>query len=355
MNENKAWNDQVNKIFPLNNDDFVIPDPTQEFIFDMRQQYVGEELHGLDYYGQNKNGYLKWTVNETAYMFSATPLLLASYYGMLDDEHYHDATLPISIKKGAIVQIIIQNRVALNGICEQHPWHIHGYDFWLVGNGEGQYNQDTDSKKLNTSNVVQVDTVVNYPSQYDDPRDNPRNSGHSEDINKPCGWTAVRFNASNPGLWIFHCHMEWHLGLGMAVVFDVESKSLWSQKNGLPDDYGYCGQITDKTANPWVDKSEDSNDSCDSKKDKVIMTTAHFIIMVVFLSFGAFIIGGIFMSFLYEWIRKFYVISCWRIQNLFQCCLRGSNQPSTARVPVVETTLLSLFQEVGGEIDDCDV
>jgi len=66
-------------------------------------------------------------------MFAATPLLL-SYYGMLDDQHYHNAILPISIKKGAIVQIIIQNRVALSGICEQHPWHIHGFDFWLVGN-----------------------------------------------------------------------------------------------------------------------------------------------------------------------------------------------------------------------------
>ena len=347
MNENKAWNDQVNKIFPLNNDDFVIPDPTQEFIFDMRQQYVGEELHGLDYYGQNKNGYLKWTVNETAYMFSATPLLLASYYGMLDDVHYHDATLPISIKKGAIVQIIIQNRVNLNGICEQHPWHIHGYHFWLVGNGEGQYNQDTDSKKLNTSNVVQVDTVVNYPSQYGDPRDNPRNSGQSEDVNKPCGWTAVRFNASNPGLWIFHCHIEWHLSLGMAVVFDVDSKSLWSQKNGLPDDYGYCGQITDKTTNPWAvenDDSVDSVDSCDSKKDKVIMTTTHFIIMIVFSCLGAFIIG-ILMPFLYEWIRK---------SNASNCC-RGNNQSSAARVPVVEpTSLPNPIQNGADEVIDSD-
>ena len=339
MNENKAWNDQVNKIFPLNNDNYVIPNPTQEFIFDMRQQYVDEDFQGLDIYGRNTNGYLRWTVNQKAYMFTATPLLLSSYYGMLDDQHYHDATLPISIKKGAIVQIIIQNRVALNGICEQHPWHIHGFDFWLVGNGEGQYNQDTDSKKLNTSNVIQVDTVVNYPSQYGDPRDNPRASGHSEDVNKPCGWTAVRFNASNPGLWIFHCHIEWHLSLGMAVVFDVDSKSLWSQKNGLPDSYGYCGQITDKTTNPWVDESDDS---CDSKKGKVIMTTAHFIIMVVFSCFGAFIIGGIFMPFLYEWIR----------QSRFQSCFRGNNQPSSTLVPVVETTPLP--QVVGDEVNDSD-
>jgi hypothetical protein len=145
----------------------------------------------------------------------------------------------------------------------------------------------------------------------------------------------------------------------MAVVFDVDSKSLWSQRTGLPDNYGYCGQITDKTSNPWVDESDDS---CDSKKGKVIMTTAHFIIMVVFSCLVAFTIGGIFMPFLYEWIRQSNAFSrcfsCWRFQNLFQSCLRGSNQPSSARVPVVESTplpqVISPFQQVGGQVNDND-
>lgn len=29
----------------------------------------------------------------------------------------------------------------------------------------------------------------------------------------------VRFVADNPGTWIFHCHIEWHLEAGLAVVF----------------------------------------------------------------------------------------------------------------------------------------
>ena len=24
------------------------------------------------------------------------------------------------------------------GVCETHPWHLHGHDFWIVGTYEGQ-------------------------------------------------------------------------------------------------------------------------------------------------------------------------------------------------------------------------
>lgn len=29
---------------------------------------------------------------------------------------------------------------------------------------------------------------------------------------------VIRFQASNPGLWFWHCHIEWHLADGMALV-----------------------------------------------------------------------------------------------------------------------------------------
>lgn len=30
---------------------------------------------------------------------------------------------------------------------------------------------------------------------------------------------SLRFVANNPGAWIFHCHIEWHLQAGLAVTF----------------------------------------------------------------------------------------------------------------------------------------
>lgn len=32
-------------------------------------------------------------------------------------------------------------------------------------------------------------------------------------------WLALRFVADNPGTWMFHCHVDHHLGMGMGVVF----------------------------------------------------------------------------------------------------------------------------------------
>lgn len=35
------------------------------------------------------------------------------------------------------------------------------------------------------------------------------------------GFAILRFHAHNPGLWLFHCHIAWHLTSGMAMIIDV--------------------------------------------------------------------------------------------------------------------------------------
>jgi hypothetical protein len=65
----------------------------------------------------------------------------------------------------------------------------------------------------------------------------------------PYGWVVIQFKADNPGLWYLHCHISWHLFLGMNVIFDVASKSLWNSVKKLaklPDTFKneFCGDIT---------------------------------------------------------------------------------------------------------------
>ncbi|KAG8713218.1 hypothetical protein FRC09_018959, partial [Ceratobasidium sp. 395] len=33
------------------------------------------------------------------------------------------------------------------------------------------------------------------------------------------GTAIIRFKTSNPGPWFLHCHVDWHLEAGLAVVF----------------------------------------------------------------------------------------------------------------------------------------
>jgi FtsP/CotA-like multicopper oxidase with cupredoxin domain len=32
------------------------------------------------------------------------------------------------------------------------------------------------------------------------------------------GHAVIQWKENNPGFWFFHCHIEWHLAMGMAVV-----------------------------------------------------------------------------------------------------------------------------------------
>jgi FtsP/CotA-like multicopper oxidase with cupredoxin domain len=91
----------------------------------------------------------------------------------------------IKAKDGDVIEIVLQNARALNGAAEFHPWHIHGYSFWVVGQGDGIYNPDTDVATYNLVDPVLRDSVVL----------------------QSLGWVALRFVADNPGAWFFHCHI----------------------------------------------------------------------------------------------------------------------------------------------------
>ena len=43
------------------------------------------------------------------------------------------------------------------------------------------------------------------------------------------GFTVMRFQADNPGFWIFHCHIDFHHHAGMALVIQVNIKVLISR------------------------------------------------------------------------------------------------------------------------------
>ncbi|KAL5211033.1 hypothetical protein ABZP36_006656 [Zizania latifolia] len=102
------------------------------------------------------------------------------------------------IKYGAVVQIVFQD----TGIfaAEEHPMHIHGYHFYVLATGFGNYDPRRDAAKFN---------LVDPPS---------RNT-----VGVPVGgWAVVRFVADNPGVWLVHCHIDAHLTGGLAMALLVE-------------------------------------------------------------------------------------------------------------------------------------
>ena len=52
------------------------------------------------------------------------------------------------------------------------------------------------------------------------------------------GFAVLRFVAKNPGIWMFHCHIDFHSELGMTLIFKVGEQSEFPK---LPDNFPKCG------------------------------------------------------------------------------------------------------------------
>ncbi|GMP46179.1 hypothetical protein CsSME_00014438 [Camellia sinensis var. sinensis] len=94
------------------------------------------------------------------------------------------------------VEIVFQGTDVLAG-AQNHPLHMHGYSYYVVGSGLGNFNNETAPKSYNLVDPPELNTIQV-----------PKN-----------GWLTVRFTANNPGVWLWHCHVIRHLTWGMKTVF----------------------------------------------------------------------------------------------------------------------------------------
>lgn len=113
-----------------------------------------------------------------------------------------------------VVDIVINNK---DGGLD-HPYHLHGMEFYIVARGSGVLTlDDWSSLTFNTSNPLRRDTLVIPGGNY----------------------AVLRIDASVKGVWPLHCHIAWHLAEGFmgAVVIHpdaIQSDDLWtSEAQGL--------------------------------------------------------------------------------------------------------------------------
>lgn len=113
------------------------------------------------------------------------------------DPAVYGAVNPFVVESGAVVDLVVNN---LNfGI---HPFHLHGHQFQVIErapSGSGKWPG-----------------VTKYPA----------NPGSKDVLSVNSNSYAVfRFKADNPGMWLFHCHIEWHVEMGMqASIIEAPEK-----------------------------------------------------------------------------------------------------------------------------------
>ncbi|OMO84299.1 Multicopper oxidase, type 1 [Corchorus olitorius] len=101
------------------------------------------------------------------------------------------------LEYGWAVQVIFQDTGTVG--AENHPIHLHGFSFYLLGTGLGNFNSSIANLNL-----------------YDPPYRNT--------VGVPVGgWAVIRFRADNPGIWFMHCHLEVHTTWGLSMAFLVKN------------------------------------------------------------------------------------------------------------------------------------
>lgn len=160
------------------------------------------------------------SINNISFVLPSTALLQAHYFGKAKGVYklnfpdnppipfnytgtppnntrtLNDTRLKV-VPFNATIQVVLQDTSLVGP--ESHPLHLHGYDFFVVGQGTGNYNPRADPKHFNLVDPPQRNTV-GVPSG---------------------GWVAIRFRADNPGVWFMHCHLEVHTSWGLKMAWVV--------------------------------------------------------------------------------------------------------------------------------------
>lgn len=114
-----------------------------------------------------------------------------------DARVYGPNTNSFILEYGQVVEIILNNADA-----GKHPFHLHGHDFQVLARGEENagYNFTSDDAL----------TGVNVPSIP---------MRRDTFWVKPQSYFVIRFRSFNPGVWLWHCHLEWHVASGLIATF----------------------------------------------------------------------------------------------------------------------------------------
>ncbi|KAK9127897.1 hypothetical protein Syun_016694 [Stephania yunnanensis] len=132
--------------------------------------------------------------------FPANPPIKFNYTGPPPSNlQTNNGTRLYRLAYNSTVQLVLQDTGIITP--ENHPVHLHGFNFFAIGRGVGNFDPKNDPKKFNLVDPVERNTI-GVPSG---------------------GWVAIRFRADNPGVWFMHCHLEVHTTWGLKMAFVVDN------------------------------------------------------------------------------------------------------------------------------------
>lgn len=175
----------------------ILPDADYQIVLDFEMTVLGD---GVTYAAFNGKTY---TPPRVPTLMTA---LSAGKNATIHDI-YGSNTNTFVLQKNEVVEIVLNNMDP-----GKHPFHLHGHHFQVVyrlpqGPEDAPIKYDPGRLPEYLPVPLVRDTVEVLPN----------------------GYVVLRFRSDNPGVWFFHCHVDWHLEQGLAIVLVEDPLELQQQ------------------------------------------------------------------------------------------------------------------------------
>ncbi|KAG5641835.1 Acyl-coenzyme A oxidase 2, partial [Asterophora parasitica] len=130
---------------------------------------------------------LRFSINNVSYTSPPVPVLLQILSGAKTPQQLLPTGSIFTLPRNKVIEITIPGG-APGG---PHPFHLHGHAFSVIRSaGANATDNFWHPVRRDVTSIGDVGSNV-----------------------------TIRFVTDNPGPWLFHCHIDWHLEAGLAVVF----------------------------------------------------------------------------------------------------------------------------------------
>ncbi|KAJ5768351.1 hypothetical protein N7533_000934 [Penicillium manginii] len=196
----------------------------------------------------DSNQHYRWTLNGTSMQLDWANPTLQSLSTQAPD---HDST-NTNTSSNAVIDLPDPDAWAIiiieTTLAAPHPVHLHGHDFLIVAQGQGPYryryrppadvdfrstparararDQELGLDAASTKTQTQAETQAQTQSPNVRAGDGEAITFLSGSLPKrdtallpASGHLVIAFKTDNPGAWLLHCHIGWHLEQGFGVQF----------------------------------------------------------------------------------------------------------------------------------------
>ncbi|KAJ3885618.1 laccase 1 [Lentinula edodes] len=146
----------------------------------------------------------RFEINGVSFVPPTVPVLLQILSGATTAAELLPSGSVYTLPLNSVIQLSF-NTVAVAAVGGPHPFHLHGHTFDVVRSaGSTEYNYINPPRRDVVSTGAATDNVT------------------------------IRFTTDNAGPWFLHCHIDWHLEAGFAIVFAEDAPDV-AAVNPVPD------------------------------------------------------------------------------------------------------------------------